>query len=78
MLSARKKSVYVIYYSEYGHVLTLAREVCKGLERSGVEAKLFQVPETLPEEILLKMKAPPKAQVGIADSLFTVLYHIFC
>ncbi len=56
-------------------VQTLAREVCKGLEKAGgiinlilnmachiniliqflVNAKLFQVPETLPEEVLGKM-----------------------
>ena len=34
-MSARKKTVYVVYYSMYGHIQTLAREVCKGLERSG-------------------------------------------
>ena len=30
-----KKTVYVIYYSLYGHVQTLARAECKGLERAG-------------------------------------------
>ena len=53
--------VYVVYYSMYGHIEKLARNVVKGLERSGVEAKLFQVAETLPEEVLAKMHAPPKA-----------------
>jgi hypothetical protein len=31
----KTKSVYVVYYSMYGHVLQLAREVVKGLERAG-------------------------------------------
>jgi hypothetical protein len=34
-MSAKKETVFVIYYSEYGHVLTLAREICKGLEKAG-------------------------------------------
>lgn len=53
--------VYVIYYSTYGHIEKLARAVMKGLEKSGVNAKLFQVAETLPAEVLEKMHAPPKA-----------------
>jgi NAD(P)H:quinone oxidoreductase type IV len=44
----------------YGHIEKLAREVFRGLERSGVQAKLFQVAETLPQEVLNKMHAPPK------------------
>ncbi len=62
-MSNQPKTVYVIYYSLYGHVQGLAREIVKGLERSGVNAKLFQVPETLPQEVLEKMHAPPKAGV---------------
>ncbi|KAG7867350.1 hypothetical protein KL918_002789 [Ogataea parapolymorpha] len=31
-----------------------------GLEAGGVGAKIFQVPETLPESVLEKMHAPPK------------------
>jgi NAD(P)H dehydrogenase (quinone) len=42
--------VHVIVYSLYGHTLKLAEQVMKGLAASGVEAKLFQVPETLPLE----------------------------
>ena len=53
--------VYVIYYSTHGHIEQLARNVVKGLEKSGVNAKLFQVAETLPEEVLQKMHAKPKA-----------------
>ena len=29
------KTVVVVYYSMYGHVQALAKEVCKGLQRSG-------------------------------------------
>ena len=53
-------TVYVVYYSMYGHVKTLAKEVMAGLQKSGVNAKLFQVAETLPKEVLEKMHAAPK------------------
>ena len=44
----------------YEHIEKLARSVVAGVERSGATVKLFQVAETLPEEILTKMHAPPK------------------
>ncbi|KAJ8645885.1 hypothetical protein MRB53_007633 [Persea americana] len=53
--------VYVIYYSVYGHVGTMAREILRGANSvEGVEATLWQIPETLPDRVLEKMKAPPK------------------
>ncbi|XP_058102546.1 probable NAD(P)H dehydrogenase (quinone) FQR1-like 3 [Magnolia sinica] len=55
--------VYVIYYSLHGHVVRMAREILKGASSvPGVEATLWQVPETLPERVLEKMKAPPKEE----------------
>ncbi|CAM8998253.1 unnamed protein product [Rhodiola kirilowii] len=58
--------IYIVYYSMYGHVGTLAEEIKKGVESvDGVEAKLWQVPETLPEQVLSKMYAPPKSDVPI-------------
>ncbi|KAE8039244.1 hypothetical protein FH972_011672 [Carpinus fangiana] len=54
--------VFIVYYSLHGHVETMAREVQRGANAvQGVEATLWQVPETLPNLILQKMKAPPKA-----------------
>ncbi|KAJ6893315.1 hypothetical protein NC652_027366 [Populus alba x Populus x berolinensis] len=54
------------YYSMYGHVARLAEEIKKGADTvEGVEIKLWQVPETLPEEVLGKMGAPPKSDVPI-------------
>ncbi|KAK3035432.1 hypothetical protein RJ639_032857, partial [Escallonia herrerae] len=54
--------VYIVYYSLYGHVEDMAREVQRGANAvEGVEASLWQVPETLPNLVLEKMKAPPKA-----------------
>ncbi|ESX01147.1 Protoplast secreted protein 2 [Ogataea parapolymorpha DL-1] len=54
------KKVAIIIYSLYHHVSTLAESVKVGLEAGGVGAKIFQVPETLPESVLEKMHAPPK------------------
>ncbi|OIW04359.1 hypothetical protein TanjilG_32551 [Lupinus angustifolius] len=54
--------VYIVYYSLYGHVDTMAREVHRGAASvEGVEATLWRVPEMLSDVILTKMKAPPKA-----------------
>ena len=58
---SKKPTVYVIYYSMYGHIEKMAREVLKGVQSAGVNAKLFQVAETLPNEVLEKMHAPLKA-----------------
>ncbi|WOG89909.1 hypothetical protein DCAR_0209149 [Daucus carota subsp. sativus] len=50
----------------YGHVEKLAEEIHKGASSvEGVEATLWQVPETLPEEVLGKMSAAPKSNVPI-------------
>ncbi|CDO99681.1 unnamed protein product [Coffea canephora] len=58
--------VYIVYYSTYGHVEKLAHEIKKGADCvEGVEAKLWQVPETLSAEILGKMGAPQKSDVPI-------------
>ncbi|CAG9464895.1 unnamed protein product [Pedinophyceae sp. YPF-701] len=49
----------------YGHVYKLAQKVAEGVEASGCTVKFFQVPETLPEEVLAKMGAPPKPDVPV-------------
>nr|POE95462.1 putative nad(p)h dehydrogenase (quinone) fqr1-like 1 [Quercus suber] len=54
------------YYSTYGHVEKLAEQIKKGAESvEGVEAKLWQVPETLSDEVLGKLGAPPKSDVPV-------------
>lgn len=53
--------VWIVYYSMYGHVAKLAEEILKGANSvEGVEATLYQVAETLPQEVLGKMHAPPQ------------------
>ncbi|CAN6331739.1 unnamed protein product [Urochloa humidicola] len=55
--------VYIVYYSTWGHVATLAEEIKKGAESvAGVEETVWRVAETLPEEVLGKMHAPPKRE----------------
>eukprot|EP00892_Ulva_mutabilis_P011955 jgi/Ulvmu1/9131/UM005_0227.1 len=55
--------VFIIYYSMYGHVRTMANAVKEGINSvDGCEATLFQVPEILPQEVLEKMHAPPKSE----------------
>lgn len=51
----------IVFYSMYGHVEGLARRMKRGADSvAGVEAVLYRVPETLPDEVLAKMRAPPK------------------
>ncbi|KAI9128320.1 hypothetical protein K1719_001313 [Acacia pycnantha] len=57
----KKLRVFIVYYSMYGHVESLAREIKKGVDSTeGVEGVLYRVAETLPKDVLEMMKAPPK------------------
>lgn len=50
--------VNIIFYSMYGHIHRMAEAVAEGARQvSGAEVGLFQVPETLSQEILAKMGA---------------------
>lgn len=44
----------------YGHIKQLADAEKAGIERAGGTADLFQIAETLSDEVLTKMHAPPK------------------
>ncbi|KAF8627586.1 hypothetical protein AX17_006159 [Amanita inopinata Kibby_2008] len=52
--------IAIIFYSLYGHVTKLAQAEKLGIEQAGGKVDMYQVPETLPEEVLTKMKASPK------------------
>lgn len=52
--------VAIIIYSMYGHVAKMAEAVKGGVESAGGKADIYQVAETLPQEILTLMHAPPK------------------
>ncbi|XP_073038504.1 probable NAD(P)H dehydrogenase (quinone) FQR1-like 2 [Primulina eburnea] len=78
----RNLKLFVVFYSMYGHVEGLARRMKRGVEMTpGVDAVLYRVPETLPDEVLCKMQAPPKDDsipvIGSPDELATADGFLF-
>jgi len=69
--------VAIVFYSLYGHIHKLALAEQAGLKKAGIEADLYQVAETLPEEVLAKMYAPPKTDVPIIDPTTLSKYDAF-
>lgn len=61
----------------YGHVHKLALAEKEGLKKAGINADLYQVPETLPEEVLTKMHAPAKPDVPIITPDILATYDAF-
>lgn len=60
--------VAIIYYSMYGHIKKMADKIKEGAETvPGVTIDMFQVPETLPEEVLTMMHAAPKTGDPVMD-----------
>ncbi|VUG16097.1 PST2 [Brettanomyces bruxellensis] len=60
--------VAIIIYTLYHHISELAEAVKKGVEAAGSQADIFQVPETLPENILKILSAPKKPDYPIATT----------
>lgn len=52
--------IAIVFYSTWGHVKTLALAEKKGIEAAGGTVDLFQIKETLTDDVLAKMHAPPK------------------
>ncbi|KAI1165787.1 quinone oxidoreductase [Nemania serpens] len=50
--------IAIVYYSMYGHIAKLAQAEKAGIEKAGGTVDLYQIPETLPQEVLAKMYAP--------------------
>ncbi|CAO1636517.1 unnamed protein product [Parajaminaea phylloscopi] len=48
-------SVAVIVWSLYGHIATLTEQVVEGAKSTGAKVEVFQVAETLSEEVIGKM-----------------------
>jgi len=61
----------------YGHIAKLAQAELSGIERAGGTATIFQVAETLPEEVLKQMHAPPKSQHPIITAEEMAKYDAF-
>jgi NAD(P)H dehydrogenase (quinone) len=52
----------------YGHIAKLAEAEKEGLKKAGLEADVYQIAETLSEEILAKMHAPSKPDYPVATA----------
>ncbi|KAI5776514.1 putative NADH-quinone oxidoreductase [Geopyxis carbonaria] len=60
--------VAIVFYSMYGHIAQLAEAEKKGIEAAGGSADIYQIPETLPEEVLAKMYAAPKSSYPLIEA----------
>lgn len=70
--------IAIITYSTYGHINTLAESVKAGIESAGGSADILRVPETLSDDILEQMNAPPKdAAIPVADEQTLVDYDAY-
>lgn len=71
--------VAIFYYSTYGHIVKMAEAVKAGVDKAGLasETQIFQIPETLPSEVLTKMHAPPKADYPLATAQTLLDYDAF-
>lgn len=69
--------IAIVYYSIYGHIRELAVAMQQAIIAAGGQADLFQVPETLSDEILAKMGAPPKPSDPIATPATLEEYDSF-
>jgi len=50
--------ILIVYYSMYGHINRMAEAIAEGAKTvKGAEVALRRVPETLPQEVLVKMGA---------------------
>lgn len=55
--------VQIIFYSMYGHIYRMAEAVAEGARQvQGAEVSLYQVPELLPDDVLVKMGAKQAKQ----------------
>jgi len=54
--------IAIVFYSTWGHVQKLAEAEAKGIKEAGGECDLYQIAETLPQEVLTKMYAPEKTK----------------
>ncbi|KIJ36024.1 benzoquinone reductase [Sphaerobolus stellatus SS14] len=62
-----RQEVAIIIYSIPGHITALVEAEKKGIEEARGSATIYQIPETLPQEILSKMHAPAKPDYSIIN-----------
>jgi NAD(P)H dehydrogenase (quinone) len=61
------KQINIVIYSLYHHIAKMAESVKAGVEASGHKATIYQVKETLPEDLVKKLGSPGKLQYPEAD-----------
>ena len=71
------QKVAIIIYSMYHHIATMAEEVKRGIEAAGGSADIYQVPETLSDDVLAKLHAPAKPNYPIATNDTLTSYNAF-
>ncbi|GMM27407.1 flavodoxin-like fold family protein [Martiniozyma asiatica (nom. inval.)] len=59
--------INIIIYSLYHHIAKLAEATKAGIEAQGGRAEIFQVKETLPDELVKKLGSPGKLPYATAD-----------
>ncbi|KAJ7175022.1 flavoprotein-like protein [Mycena crocata] len=69
--------VAVVIYSMYGHIATLAESVKSGIESAGGTATIYQIPETLSQDVLTKMHAPTKPDYPLIDATTLATFDAF-
>jgi len=69
--------VAIVIYSMYGHITKMAEAVKAGIEEGGGTATMYQVAETLSEEVLTKMYAPAKPAFPIITPDELATYDAF-
>ncbi|KAJ6628555.1 flavoprotein-like protein [Mycena sp. CBHHK59/15] len=69
--------IAIVIYSMYGHIAKLAESVKEGIESAGGAATIYQIPETLPAEVLAKMHAPPKKDYPLIDAKTLATFDAF-
>ncbi|ROW07748.1 hypothetical protein VMCG_03633 [Cytospora schulzeri] len=68
--------IAIVYYSMYGHIKQLADAELKGIQAAGGSADVYQIAETLPQEVLDKMYAPAKpADIPVLDDPATLAQY---
>ncbi|KAJ1911407.1 hypothetical protein IWQ60_010152 [Tieghemiomyces parasiticus] len=68
MSAITRPKIYIVLYSLYGHVFSLAQSIKRGAEKAGTaDVSIFQIKETLPSEVLTKMHAPAKPEIPVLE-----------
>lgn len=65
-------------YSTWGHIRQLAEAEAEGIRAAGGQVDLYQIKETLPQEVLTAMHAPPQdSAIPFADPKTLEQYDAF-